>query len=153
VSLYDRHGRQQSYSETFERHVMNGSEPTWLLRADTELTRYRDVAGAQWGYGRLVAAMRHEFVWSATTLGTHSGQSQVAARYHAIPVAPVGDRDAAFTVDSGGDEVAFTRRVLIFQRGRYVEWLRVMGLIEDVAMWRVVKLAHAVDRRCTTAAP
>src|SRR5947209_20362507 len=45
VALYDRHGRQASYSETFERHIMNGSEPTWLLSADTEITQYRNDAG------------------------------------------------------------------------------------------------------------
>lgn len=151
VSLYDRHGRQLSYSEAFERHIMNGSEPTWLLAADTEITRYRNDASAGWGYAHLVASQRHAFVFSANNLGANAGQTQIRAYYHPTSVPRIGDQDSASSVDSGGDEVAFTRRVVIFRHGRYVVWLRVMGLVDNVALWRVVNLARTVDHRIAAA--
>ena len=145
--LYERHHRLRSYGISVERHVMNGSEPTWLLRADNEVTAYRDIAGARWGYRLLVHMLRRGFVWGATTLGTRSGEAAVRVPYRPLPVPPIGDSDAAFTVDHGGDEYAYTTRVLVFRRDRYVVFLRVTGLVESVAVSRVVALGRIVDRR------
>lgn len=151
VDTYSRHGRITSREVRFVRNVMNGSEPTWLLRAENEVTEYRDGAGARWGYSALRATMRRAFVWGATTLGTNSGQAHVRTPFRPLGVPRVGDADAGFTVNSGGDEVAWTTRVLIFRRDRYVVFLRVMGLIDDVAMSRVIALGRIIDHRITPA--
>ena len=94
---------------------------------------------------------RGGYVWGATTLGTNSGQAQVRVPFRALRVPHVGDADAGFTADSGGDEVAWTTRVVVFRRDAYVVFLRVTGLVDEVAVSHVVALCHAIDHRIVAA--
>lgn len=147
AATYDRHGRIQSYTDVFARHVMNGSEPTWLLHADSEITSYRDVAGASWYYDRLSSGMRKAYVVGSTTLGTSSGTTGVHVPFQRLSVPAVGDAHVAFTADWGGDEVGYTTRVIIFRRDRYVVFLRDFGLLDQTPVREVAALGQRVDHR------
>jgi hypothetical protein len=50
-------------------------------------------------------------------------------------------------VNSGGDEMGFTTRVLIFQRNRYVVFLRVRGLLDQTILSKVVAIGRRIDGR------
>lgn len=151
VAMYIQHGRILSYQDSFERHVMNGSEPTWLLHVDSEITSFREAAGAQWYFGRLSAAMKRSYVTSTNNLGANAGQTGIRVYFHRLAIPPLGDRRIGLTVDSGGDEMGFTTRVLIFQRNRYVVFLRVRGLLDQTILSKVVAIGRRIDGRVAAA--
>jgi hypothetical protein len=150
VATYTQHGRILSYQDSFERHVMNGSEPTWLLHIDSEITAYHNAAGAQWYYARLTSIMRRSYVMSTNNLGANAGQTGIRVYFHPVAIPALGNRRVGLTVNSGGDEMGFTTRVLIFQRGRYVVFLRVRGLLDQTILSKVVAIGHRIDHRVAT---
>jgi hypothetical protein len=147
VAAYQQHGRILSYQDSFERHVMNGSEPTWLLHTDSEITAFRGAAGARWYFGRMSAAMKRSYVTSTNNLGANAGQTGLHIHFHLLAIPPLGNRRVGLTANSGGDEMGFTTRVLIFQRGRYVVFLRVRGLLDQTILSKVVAIGRRIDHR------
>jgi hypothetical protein len=147
VATYNQRGRILSYQDSFERHVINGSEPTWLLHTDSEITAFRGAAGARWYFGRVSAAMKRSYVTSTNNLGANAGQTGIRVYFHTLAVPPLGNRRIGLTVNSGGDEMGFTTRVLIFQRNRYVVFLRVRGLLDQTILSKVVAIGRRIDSR------
>lgn len=147
VTAYNQHGRVLSYQDSFTRNVLNGSDSIWLLLANSEITAYKTVAGARWYYDRLRSEMQKEYVPSTNNLGANAGQTGIHVSFHGLAIPPLGDAHAAFTADSGGDEMAFTTRVILFRRGPYVVSLRVRGLVDQTLVSKVVAVGRKVDAR------
>lgn len=100
---------------------------------------------------RLRSAMRTAYVLSTNTLGTNAGQTGIHVPFRQVAIPPVGNEDATFTADWGGDEFAYTTRVIIFRRGRYVVLLRIRGLQDQTALSKVVAVARTIDARVKAA--
>jgi hypothetical protein len=153
LGVYTEHGRVRSYHNSFFHLPINGVLPAWMERADGEVTEFKDVRGAHWEFLRQRVVMRHAAVESSPASGTLSGASGVYRYpYHALRVPRVGDEDEAYTVDSPSDEVAYTTRVLLLRRGRFVALLRMAGYEGHFPVQDAVGVARAVDGRLRTAA-
>jgi len=151
VSLYIQHGRIRSYTDAFARKVMNASAKVWILHADSELTEFRSAANAYWYYRRMIGQMNGGYVLSTNNLGANAGQTGIHVPFRRLQIPVIGSRRAAFSANSGGDEMAFTTRVILFQRGRYVDMLRVRGLEGESPAGRVVAVAEKIDARLKSA--
>ena len=153
TSTYNRHGRVLSYEDSFTRNVITGSEPVWLLLARSEITAFNTVAGARWYFHRLNAEMPKEYVMSTNNLGANAGQTAIKVPFRRLAIPAVGVADAGFTADSGGDEMAYTTRVILFERGRYVVELHIRGLQDQTLVSSVVGVARKIDARVKAVSP
>lgn len=146
-AVYGSLGHVASYQGSFSRNVMNGAGLTWLLHADSQITAFKDSAQAHWYLDRTRRAWLKTYVMSTNNLGANAGQTGIHNYFHRLAIPSVGAAHAAFTVDSGGDEMGFTTRVIFFQRGPYVVMLRVRGLLDQTPVSRVMTVAQKIDAR------
>jgi hypothetical protein len=152
VSSYDAHGRIRSYENDYTPDFSAPVLAAGLERADSEITAYKGVQGAHWGWLRLRATMRKAKVMESTTLGTPAGLAAVPVPFKQIAVPRVGNEDAGFAVTWGGDEFAYTTRDIVFRQGRYVALVRVIGIMDQFSLRRTLSIARAVDRRIASSA-
>jgi hypothetical protein len=149
-SVYDRHGREHSYDVRFGRR--DSAARTTIQSVESEVTVYRDAAGARWAYEQGNAATRHGHMWGATTLGTASGQAQIPIPFHRMGLPDVGTSRAAYSATWGGDEFAYTTCVALFTRGRYTVRLQVTAVQGNTAPHWTARLSRAIDARLRSSA-
>jgi len=148
IAPYLGHGWVESYSATFLLLAIGGLPTSWMERAASEITEYRDVAGASWDYARQKRALAHSGVSSFQASATNSTK----AKSHVYPYRPgiavhIGDESSAYTVTWPSDEVSYTTRIILSRQGRFVSYLQIVADLGWIPWQKAIGVARKVEAR------